>query len=335
MQAPPSATLDRPTDLLVEDRGGIRILSLSRGKANALSTDFAHALHNAALAAQEDDSVRGVVLTSTNPKIFSAGFDLRKLAHATDEEFARFVRVFDALFFDLFLLGKPLVVALTGHAIAGGRAPRVDGRFPARGPGAGHDRPPGGHARDPRSRATTSRRCGRRSESRPSRTGRSSARRCRSRRRARSARSTGSSRPTASIEEAVVLRPAPRRRVERGLRGDQARPARDGVRARDGHPAGRAQGVRRVVVLRDGPAGARARPRALSRGARPDGPGGARVARGARPRGAAPGRAVPRGPLPRLPAPRRVRDAHASGGRRRALRRRGSSRPRGRRRSAG
>ncbi len=137
--APPgsAATIDRPTDVLVEDRDGIRILSLSRGKANALSTDFAHALHNAALAAQEDPAVRGVVLASTNPKIFSAGFDLRKLAHATDEEFARFVRVFDTLFFDLFLLGKPLVAALTGHAIAGGAllAATADFRFAAEGPG--------------------------------------------------------------------------------------------------------------------------------------------------------------------------------------------------------
>lgn len=133
----PAVTLDRPTDVFVEDRDGIRLLSLSRGKANALSTEFAHALHNAALAAQEDDSVRGVVLTSTNPKIFSAGFDLRTLAHATDEEFARFVRVFDSLFFDLFLLGKPLVAALTGHAVAGGAllASTADFRLAAEGPG--------------------------------------------------------------------------------------------------------------------------------------------------------------------------------------------------------
>jgi enoyl-CoA hydratase len=133
----PALTIDLPTDLLVEDRGGIRILSLSRGKANALSTGLAHALHNAALAAQEDASVRGVVLTSTNPRIFSAGFDLRKLAHATDEDFARFVRVFDSLFFDLFLLGKPLVAALTGHAVAGGAllASTADFRLAAEGPG--------------------------------------------------------------------------------------------------------------------------------------------------------------------------------------------------------
>ncbi|HTS01294.1 MAG TPA: enoyl-CoA hydratase/isomerase family protein [Thermoanaerobaculia bacterium] len=132
-----AVTIDRPTDLLVEDRDGIRILSLSRGKVNAISTDFAHALHNAALLAQDDASIRGVVLTSTNPKVFSAGFDLRKLAQASDEDFARFVRVFDSLFFDLFLLGKPLVVALTGHAVAGGAllASTADFRLAAEGPG--------------------------------------------------------------------------------------------------------------------------------------------------------------------------------------------------------
>ena len=86
-------TLDAPNDLLVEDRGGIRILALGRGKANALSTEFAAALHRAALEAQEDPAVRGVVLTSRSPKIFCGGFDLRKLAHAGPEEFGRFVRV--------------------------------------------------------------------------------------------------------------------------------------------------------------------------------------------------------------------------------------------------
>src|SRR5450631_4164141 len=130
-------TLDAPNDLLVEDRGGIRILALGRGKANALSTEFAATLHRAALEAQEDPAVRGVVLTSRSPKIFCGGFDLRKLAHASPEEFGRFVRVFDALFFDLFLLGKPLVAALTGHAVAGGAllAATADFRLAAEGPG--------------------------------------------------------------------------------------------------------------------------------------------------------------------------------------------------------
>ena len=132
----PAVTIDTPADLLVEDRGGVRILAMGRGKANAISTEFAAALHGAALRAQEDPAVRGIVLTSRSPKIFCGGFDL-KLARASAEDFARFARVFDALFFDLFLLGKPLVAALTGHAVAGGAllAATADFRFAAEGPG--------------------------------------------------------------------------------------------------------------------------------------------------------------------------------------------------------
>ena len=132
-----AVTVDAPADLLIEDRDGIRILAMGRGKANAISTEFAVALHGAALAAQDDSAVRGVVLTSRSPKIFCGGFDLRRLAHAGPEDFGRFVRVFDALFFDLFLLGKPLVAALTGHAVAGGAllAATADFRFAAEGPG--------------------------------------------------------------------------------------------------------------------------------------------------------------------------------------------------------
>jgi enoyl-CoA hydratase len=124
-------------DLLVEDRDGVRILSLARGKANALSTEFSSEINRAALAAQEDATVRAVVITSSSPKIFCGGFDLGLLAHADVETFGRFIRVFESLFFDLFLLGKPLVAALTGHAVAGGAllAATADFRLAAEGPG--------------------------------------------------------------------------------------------------------------------------------------------------------------------------------------------------------
>jgi len=124
-------------DLHVEDRAGVRILTMARGRANALDAAFASALHGAAHEAEEDREVRAVVLTSASPKIFCGGFDLGTLAHADAETFGLFVRAFDALFFDLFLLGKPLVAALTGHAVAGGAllASTADFRLAAEGPG--------------------------------------------------------------------------------------------------------------------------------------------------------------------------------------------------------
>jgi enoyl-CoA hydratase len=132
-----SVTETATATLRIEDRGGVRILFLSRGKANALTTEFVQEIHGASLTAQNDPAVRGVVLTSSSPKIFCAGFDLGVLAHASPEAFGQFVRTFDTLFFDLFLLGKPLVAALTGHAVAGGAllAATADFRLAAEGAG--------------------------------------------------------------------------------------------------------------------------------------------------------------------------------------------------------
>lgn len=125
------------SEIEVGDHGGVRILSMRRGKANALETEFAAELHRAALAAVEDPGVRAVVLTSSSPTIFCGGFDLALLAQADREVFGRFIRTIETLFFDLFLLGKPLVAALTGHTIAGGAliAGTADFRFAAEGPG--------------------------------------------------------------------------------------------------------------------------------------------------------------------------------------------------------
>ncbi len=124
-------------DLRIEDRGGVRVLFLSRGKANALTAPFCAEIHRAAREAEADPAVRGIVLTSTSPTIFCGGFDLGLLAHADPGSFRDFLGSFDALFFDLFLLGKPLVAALTGHALVGGAlvAATADFRLAAEGSG--------------------------------------------------------------------------------------------------------------------------------------------------------------------------------------------------------
>jgi enoyl-CoA hydratase len=150
--ADPKATPEAPTaqttpaspssppasaDLAIEDRGGVRVIALSRGKANVIDGGFAALLHEAVKDAQREPGVRAVVLTSASPKIFCGGFDLAVLSRVGEDEFRSFIKRFEPLFFDLFLFGKPLVAALTGHAIAGGAllAATADFRLAAEGPG--------------------------------------------------------------------------------------------------------------------------------------------------------------------------------------------------------
>ena len=126
-----------PAPLRVERRGAVRLLVLDRGRANALDPELVRALHAAALAAEEDPEVSGVVLTSASSRIFCGGFDLGVVGRTDRSTFGTFIRAFEALFYELFLFPKPFVAALPGHAVAGGAllAGTADFRWAAEGPG--------------------------------------------------------------------------------------------------------------------------------------------------------------------------------------------------------
>jgi len=104
----------------VERDGSLKILTLSRGKANALNYQLVEELCGAVAAAAEDDSVRGLVLASSRPRFFSSGFDIREVfTYDRDGMIAFFGRFID-LYESLFRCPKPVVAALSGHTFAGG-----------------------------------------------------------------------------------------------------------------------------------------------------------------------------------------------------------------------
>jgi 3,2-trans-enoyl-CoA isomerase len=96
------------------------ILSLARGKANALNHALVDELYTAVSAAAEDDSVRGLVLASNRPRFFSSGFDVREVFEYDRDGMAEFFGRFIDLYESLYRFPKPLVAALSGHTFAGG-----------------------------------------------------------------------------------------------------------------------------------------------------------------------------------------------------------------------
>jgi enoyl-CoA hydratase len=115
--------------------GGIRILTLNRPPANAISLDLMNDLKAACAAAHNDAAVRAVVVTGEG-KFFSGGLDLKALsAGVVSPEWnaATFGR--DDGVFALWTLPKPTVAMVNGHAIAGGAilALACDVRIMARG----------------------------------------------------------------------------------------------------------------------------------------------------------------------------------------------------------
>jgi enoyl-CoA hydratase/carnithine racemase len=120
--------------VLIETRDEIAVLTLNRPKANAFSPELVAEL-SGVLAGQ--GNARGVVLASALPGMFSAGWDLPLLVGRGRKEMEQFVAAYCDLVRQIFVFGPPLVVALPGHAIAGGliAAMAADERIAAEGKG--------------------------------------------------------------------------------------------------------------------------------------------------------------------------------------------------------
>src|ERR1700758_4417553 len=104
--------------VLCEDRGAVRVLTMNRPEArNALSTALISALHTALTHADDDPSVRAVVLTGADPA-FCAGLDLKQ---AQRDGGAYFERIHaENCITKVAQLSKPVLGAINGAAITGG-----------------------------------------------------------------------------------------------------------------------------------------------------------------------------------------------------------------------
>jgi len=109
---------DKP--LLLERHDDVAVIRLDRGVTNAIDLEVVHALENALREVARDPACIGLVLTSSNDKFLSIGFDIPNLLPLSESDFAAFFRSFNEMCLDLFLLAKPTAAAITGHAIAGG-----------------------------------------------------------------------------------------------------------------------------------------------------------------------------------------------------------------------
>jgi 3,2-trans-enoyl-CoA isomerase len=99
---------------------GILVITLARGKANALTHEMVDELHQALNHARVDDRTHGVVITSAGPKVFCSGFDVAEVFTYPPDVLTRYMRRFIELFDNLRTLPKPTVAGINGHCFAGG-----------------------------------------------------------------------------------------------------------------------------------------------------------------------------------------------------------------------
>ncbi len=106
--------------LNVRNEEGIIIAEFDHGKVNSITGETLKKLRGIVKSANEDDSIRGIILTGAG-RTFSGGFDLPMfLGFKTIEEIVAFFEEEEEILIELFMCRKPVVSAINGHAIAGG-----------------------------------------------------------------------------------------------------------------------------------------------------------------------------------------------------------------------
>ncbi|HPI93902.1 MAG TPA: enoyl-CoA hydratase/isomerase family protein [Deltaproteobacteria bacterium] len=102
----------------IED--GIIIATFENGKTNSITLEMLRTLRDIVRRANEDDAVKGIILTGAG-RIFCSGFDLPTfLGFQTLEEIVKFFDEEEEILLELFMCKKPVVSVMNGAAVAGG-----------------------------------------------------------------------------------------------------------------------------------------------------------------------------------------------------------------------
>jgi enoyl-CoA hydratase/carnithine racemase len=103
-----------------ELRGEVALLKLNRSVTNPVNLALINELSGNVEKARDEKEIAGVVLSSANDKFFSIGFDIPQLIELNEKDFTKFYTAFNQLCVSLYTFPKPLIAAITGHAVAGG-----------------------------------------------------------------------------------------------------------------------------------------------------------------------------------------------------------------------
>ena len=100
--------------------GKAEIITIQTNEQNSLTLPSMHELASILKEIKEDNSYKGVILTSENPKFFSNGLDAETLINTPEDQLVEAVGGICILFGEMLRFDKPMVAEVTGHAMGGG-----------------------------------------------------------------------------------------------------------------------------------------------------------------------------------------------------------------------
>ena len=101
-------------------KDGIAVLTMARGKVNALNQEMVDEMIHALEEASQAQSIQALVLASNRPGFFSAGFDIKEVFLYDRPRMTAHLRSYGALIHKLHHFPRPVIAAINGHNFAGG-----------------------------------------------------------------------------------------------------------------------------------------------------------------------------------------------------------------------
>lgn len=106
-------------DVQVDDKSGIATVTMQRAPVNGLNLELLTDLSDA-LTDLDNNNARGMILTSSNKTIFSAGLDIMEMYKPKPERVRQFWSTLQDVWMQLYGSSFPTVAAINGHSPAGG-----------------------------------------------------------------------------------------------------------------------------------------------------------------------------------------------------------------------
>ena len=106
--------------LKIERQGPVAVVRLQKARGNAIDSALVDDLLKAVAGITADKDIRGVLLASGHPKLFSPGLDLVSLSAFDRPAMRQFMGRFAEMLWALYTLRRPVVAAVNGPAVAGG-----------------------------------------------------------------------------------------------------------------------------------------------------------------------------------------------------------------------
>ena len=106
-------------NLSLKKHGNVFIITLSRGKVNAINEELVSEFSGILEKLEVDIECKSIIITGSG-SFFSFGFDIPELLNYPRGEFLEYLSKFNNLVKQIFMYPKPVVSSINGHCIAGG-----------------------------------------------------------------------------------------------------------------------------------------------------------------------------------------------------------------------